>query len=125
MVSVDTHGSWKKTEAFLYFMQQERMFAALDHYGRVGVQALSSATPRDTGETAGSWTYDVKHQRGTHILTFYNSHKEDNVNIAVILQYGHGTGTGGWVEGLDYINPVTRPLFDTIVDDIWKAVRSA
>ena len=124
MISASTSGTWDKTESYLEYLKSERMFQILDHYGRVGVDLLSSATPIDTGETAHSWGYQVENKRGRHSISWFNTHREGRVNIAVILQYGHGTGTGGWVEGRDYINPVMRPLFDKIVDDIWKAVRN-
>jgi hypothetical protein len=100
------------------------MFSVLDRYGREGVRILSSATPKETGETAHSWEYKVTHQVGKHTISWSNTHKEDGVNIAVIIQYGHGTGTGGYVEGIDYINPALRPLFDRIADDIWRQVRN-
>lgn len=99
-----------------------RVFNVLDKYGRMGADLLSKATPRDTGETAGSWTYRVTHSTGRHAINWYNTHIEDGVNIAVILQYGHGTGTGGYVQGIDYINPVMRPLFQQIADDVWRQV---
>lgn len=124
MISLSTSGLWKKTESYLTFLQKERMFDVLDHYGRVGVDLLASATPRETGETANSWYYKIENSKGKHSISWYNSHREGRTNIAVILQYGHGTGTGGWVEGRDYINPVIRPLFDKIVDDIWKQVKN-
>jgi hypothetical protein len=125
MVYATSSGSWKKTEDFLRFMQQERMYNVLDHYGRVGVDLLAAATPIDTGETAQSWGYQIGNNgRGRHSISWYNTHREGRVNIAIILQYGHGTGTGGWVEGRDYINPAIRPLFDKIVEDIWKQVRN-
>lgn len=97
----------------------------LDRYGATGVDLLSSATPRETGETASSWYYKVKHEKGRHSISWFNSHEEDGVNIAVILQYGHATGTGGWVQGRDYINPALQPLFDKLVEDIWREVRNA
>lgn len=122
MISATSSGSFQKTTSFLKFMQSNKIFNVLDRYGRIGVDALSRATPRETGETAESWTYAVTHSVGRHALNFYNTHSEDGVNIAVIIQYGHGTGTGGYVEGIDYINPVIRPLFDKILDDIWRQV---
>lgn len=122
MISATSSGSFDKTMKFLTFMQTNRIFNVLDRYGPVGVNLLSSATPRDTGETAQSWKYTVTHAAGKHALNFYNTHVEDGVNIAIIIQYGHGTGTGGYVEGIDYINPVVRPLFDKILDDVWRQV---
>ena len=123
--SLKVSGSTKKTEAFLAYMASDAIFDILDRYGRAGVEALSAATPVDTGETADSWYYQITQEHGSHILAWYNSHESENVNIAVILQYGHGTGTGGWVQGRDYINPEMQPLFDTIAEDIVREVRSA
>jgi len=122
MFHLTSHGDFKKTTKFLDFMQSGDVFDNLDKYGRQGVDALSSATPRDTGETANSWNYQIGHTKGTYSISWFNTHKEGGVNIAVIIQYGHGTGTGGWVEGRDYINPAVRPLFDRIVNDIWRQV---
>jgi hypothetical protein len=122
MLKLESSGSFAKTTKFLEFLQSNRMFNVLDRYGREGVDALSRATPRETGETAGSWRYTVTHTAGRHAINWYNTHKEDGVNIAVILQYGHGTGTGGYVEGIDYINPAIRPVFDRILEDIWRQV---
>jgi hypothetical protein len=122
MISATSTGSFEKTMAFLKLMQSNRIFNVLDRYGRIGVDLLASATPRDTGETSESWRYTVTHKAGRHAITWYNTHVEDGINIAIIIQYGHGTGTGGFVEGIDYINPVIRPLFDKILDDVWRQV---
>lgn len=122
MISAKSFGSFDHTMKFLKLMQSNRIFNVLDHYGHVGVDLLSSATPIDTGETSKSWKYTVTHNAGKHAINFYNTHTEDGINIAIIIQYGHGTGTGGYVEGIDYINPVIRPLFDKILDDIWRQV---
>jgi len=124
MIYVTSHGDFKKTTKFLEFMKSGDLYDNLDRYGRQGVDALSRATPRDTGETAQSWGYQVGHTNGRYSISWFNTHKESGVNIAVIIQYGHGTGTGGWVEGRDYINPAIQPLFDKIVDDIWRQVKN-
>lgn len=94
----------------------------LDKYGEKGVAALSSATPVDSGKTANSWYYDVEIKNGSVSINFYNSNIQNGVPIAVILQYGHGTGTGGWVQGQDYINPAIQPIFDEIANEAWKEV---
>ena len=122
IISIKSKGSFKKTEAFLALMKSEEIFAALDRYGREGVNALSNATPVDSGITAESWSYEVVRQRGRHALIFHNTHMVDGRPIAILLQYGHGTGTGGYVQGRDYINPVIRPLFDRIANEVWRAV---
>ncbi|WP_300855636.1 HK97 gp10 family phage protein, partial [uncultured Clostridium sp.] len=94
----------------------------LDKYGRAGVAALASATPVDSGLTASSWYYEITNKNGTATISFRNSNVQNGVPIAIILQYGHGTGTGGWVEGRDYINPAIQPIFDQIANNAWKEV---
>lgn len=94
----------------------------LDEYGRRGVEALSSATPLDSGKTANSWSYKIEQGKESVTIAFYNSNENEGVPIAIILQYGHGTGTGGWVEGRDYINPAIQPIFDEIADEAWREV---
>ena len=94
----------------------------LDKYGREGVSALASATPTDTGKTASSWYYQIERRNGSVAIVFLNSHINQGIPIAIILQYGHGTGTGGWVEGRDYINPAIRPLFDKAANELWREV---
>ena len=122
MISATSSGSFDKTRKFLETIKGDKFFSILDRYGRMGMEALAQATPKDTGETAHDWRYDVTHKRGVHAINWYNLHNENGVNIAVIIQYGHGTGTGGYVAGRDYINPAMRPVFDQIVDDIWRQV---
>ncbi len=94
----------------------------LDRYGREGVAALAAATPVDTGATAASWYYRIENQKGSVTISFYNSNIQNGVPIAIILQYGHGTGTGGWVQGRDYINPAIQPVFDKIAREAWREV---
>ena len=125
MLRVASTGSFAKTTHFLEFLQRGRMFSNLSSYGQRGVDALRSATPVETGETAGDWGYQVEQSKGRVSISWYNTHNEDGVNIAVIIQYGHGTGTGGWVEGRDYINPAMRPIFDKILTDVWRQVTNA
>lgn len=114
-------GSFDHTETFLRRMKAQEMFRNLDRFGREGVAALANATPVDTGLTAASWTYEVSGGSSPGI-TFFNTHSVSGLNVAILIQYGHGTGTGGYVAGRDFINPVIRPLFDRIADDVWKAV---
>ena len=97
----------------------------LDKYGREGVAALSSATPVDTGLTANSWHYKIEQRSGSVSIVFYNSNIQNGVPIAIILQYGHGTRNGGWVQGRDYINPAIQPVFDKITEDAWREVTKA
>lgn len=122
MISFRQKGDFSKLNRFLERAKEAARLSILDKYGREGVAALSSATPVDSGETANSWFYEIEHKNGSASITFCNSHINQGVPIAIILQYGHGTGTGGWVEGRDYINPAIQPIFDRIVDAAWKEV---
>ena len=122
---IESNGSFNKLENFLNKMSRGGIYTSLDAYAKEGVAALSKATPLETGETKNSWNYQIKQGKGSCTITWTNSHIEDGVPIAIILQYGHGTGTGGYVQGQDYINPAMRPVFDNIADNVWKAVTSA
>lgn len=115
-------GSLRKTTNFLERIKRHNFYAGLDQYGQIGVDALSAATPIDSGNTAASWTYSIEKTKQGVTIFWSNSNVNAGVNIAVILQYGHGTGTGGWVEGRDYINPAIRPIFDDIAENAWKEV---
>ena len=122
MISFGQKGDFSKLDRFLERAKEAARLSILDKYGREGVAALSSATPVDSGETAKSWYYEISHSNGSAKITFGNSNVNKGVPIAIILQYGHATGTGGWVEGRDYINPAIQPIFDKIVDEAWKEV---
>lgn len=122
MISVTSTGSFDKTTKFLEGLTSQKLFRNLDRFGREGVQALSRATPNETGETANSWDYEITRTSSGVTIDWTNSHVDDGVNIAVIIQYGHGTGTGGFVQGRDYINPAMQPIFDRIADDVWRQV---
>lgn len=121
MISVSSRGGFSKTEAFLRRARDLRI-QILRRYGEEGVRALSLATPKDTGETASSWYYQIKEDKTSTTIEWLNRHVEDGVPIAVIIQYGHGTNGGGYVEGVDYINPAMRPLFEEIANSVWKEV---
>lgn len=122
MISFRQKGDFSKLNRYLERVKESAKIGVLDKYGREGVAALVSATPVETGKTANSWYYEIKRQNGSVSLEFKNSNIKDGVPIAVILQYGHGTGTGGWVQGRDYINPAIQPIFDKIADSAWKEV---
>lgn len=124
MISFREKGDFSKLNRYLERLKEVIKIGELDKYGREGVAALRSATPVDSGETADSWYYDIKRKDGSVSIEFKNSNINDGVPIAVILQYGHGTGTGGWVEGRDYINPSIQPIFDKIASNAWKEVTS-
>lgn len=124
MIRFGGKGDFSKTKRYLTRLKEAVRLGILDKYGKAGVAALSSATPVDSGKTASSWSYDVSQSQTGAKITFYNSNVNKGVNIAIILQYGHGTGTGGWVEGRDYINPAIQPVFDKLVESVWKEVTS-
>lgn len=125
MIRFQHRGNFKKTEAFLRKGRQGDFFSSLDELGRAGVEALSKATPVDTGLTAQSWSYEIRREDGKVSIFWSNSNRNKGVPIAVILQYGHATGNGGYVEGRDYINPALKPIFDRIGDQVWEEVRTA
>ena len=122
MIRFRHKGDFSNLTRFLERAKNGAHIGALDKYGREGVAALASATPVDTGQTASSWYYEIENKNGIAKISFNNSNIQNGVPIAIILQYGHGTGTGGWVQGRDYINPAIQPIFDKIVSDAWREV---
>lgn len=124
MISIRQKGDFSKLSRYFERVKEAARLGVLDKYGREGVAALSSATPVKTGKTAASWTYDIERQNGSVSIVFRNTNINKGVPIAIILQTGHGTGTGGWVQGRDYINPAIQPIFDKIADSAWKEVTS-
>ena len=125
MITFRQKGDFSKLTRYLEKIKESVRIGDLDKYGREGVAALASATPVDTGDTANSWYYKIENQKGSVKLSFYNSNIQNGVPIAVILQYGHGTRNGGWVQGRDYINPAIQPIFDKIADEAWRDVTNA
>lgn len=125
MIKFEVSGSFKNTEKFLKTMQRGSIFNVLDSYGQMGVDALSNATPVDSSLTANSWKYEIINKPGKYEIVWRNTNVKDGIPIAVLIQYGHGTKNGGWVEGRDYINPAIQPLFDKITKEIWERVRRA
>lgn len=122
MITFSSKGSFKRTKRMMERASNADFSSVLNRYGKQGVSALSAATPKDSGKTASSWTFEVEENRDNARIVWSNSNVNKGVNIAVILQYGHGTRNGGWVEGRDYINPAIRPIFDTIAEMAWKEV---
>lgn len=122
MITFRHKGDFKKVTRYFERVREAARIGILDKYGREGVAALASATPVDTGLTAGSWYYEIENKNGSAVIRFNNSNIQNGVPIAIILQYGHGTRNGGWVQGRDYINPAIQPIFDKIVDAAWKEV---
>ena len=122
MIVLSSKGDFSKATRYFERLKETAKLGVLDKYGQEGVAALSSATPVETGLTASSWTYKIQLSESSASIEFHNSNINNGVPRAIILQYGHGTGTGGWVQGRDYINPAIRPVFDKIVEDLWKEV---
>ena len=122
MITFRQKGDFSKLTRYLERLKEAIRRGDLDKYGREGVAALASATPIDSGLTASSWYYEIENTSGSITISFHNSNINKGVPIAIILQYGHGTGTGGWVQGRDYINPAIQPIFDAIANDAWKEV---
>jgi hypothetical protein len=125
MISVTTSGSFKNTESFLRTVSKMDISSILHSAGQQGAAALASATPSDSGLAAASWDYEVSSKGGMHTITWTNSDIENGFPVAIMLQFGYGTGTGGYVPGRDYINPAMRPIFDQIAYKVWRAVTSA
>jgi len=122
MITFRHKGDFSKLTRFLEKAKEAVRLGDLDKYGREGVAALSSATPVDSGLTARSWYYKIENKNGSAAITFHNSNIQNGVPIAVILQYGHGTRNGGYVQGRDYINPAIQPIFDRIANEAWREV---
>jgi hypothetical protein len=124
-VTFTVTGDFSSTKEFLQHVQKLNILAMLDSYGAEGVAALEAATPTLTGLAAGSWGYDVHANNGEYAIYWTNTDVENGFPVAIMLQYGHGTRGGGYVQGRDYINPAMKPIFDEIADKVWKAVTSA
>lgn len=122
MISFRQKGDFSKLTRYFERVKETVKIGDLDRFGKEGVAALASATPIDSGLTAKSWNYKIEHKKGSVSITFNNTNIQNGVPIAIILQYGHGTGTGGWVQGRDYINPAIQPIFDKIAENAWKEV---
>jgi hypothetical protein len=122
MFSIESKGSFDNTESFLRRASSGSIFATLERFGQMGVDALRAATPADSGETANGWYYEVVKDSKSWSIIWGNNNVVDGRPIAVLLQYGHGTRNGGFVQGRDYINPALQPIFDQITAEAWKAV---
>lgn len=122
MITITTTGSFKNLEGFLDHVSKLNLDGLLRSYAQEGVTALAAATPIDSGLAENSWGFEVESSKGLHTITWTNSDVENGFPVAIMLQYGHGTGTGGYIQGRDYINPAMAPVFDHIADKVWKAV---
>ena len=121
-ISITSKGTWDPTTTYLKRLQNFDPSVILDKYGRQGVAALAAATPVDTSETANAWTYDIIKRRGYFSIRWRNTNINNGHVIAILLQYGHGTRNGGYVQGRDYINPAIKPIFDQIAEEAWREV---
>lgn len=122
MISFEQKGNFSNLNSFLEKAKEGVNVGILNKYGKQGVELLSKVTPVDTGLTASSWSYDIVRSNDSVTLNFNNTNIQNGCPIAVVLQYGHGTKEGGWVEGIDYINPVIQPLFNKIANEAWKEI---
>ena len=123
VITIKHRGSFKNTEKLFNNVTHMNVEKLLRPYGEKGVRALASATPEDTGNTAGSWYYDIRKNKASYSLQFMNSNVNKGIPIAILIQYGHATRNGGFVQGRDYINPALQPIFDEMANDIWREVR--
>jgi len=122
VISITSKGDYKRTLDFLNRSRRGDVFPDLNSYGRIGVNALRRVTPVDTGLTASSWDYRIIKGKHGPTIEWFNTNGKNGTSVAILIQYGHATGTGGYVIGKNYINPAMHPLFDTIANDVWKAV---
>lgn len=122
MITFKQKGSFRHTEQFFRRAKSRELYQRVEKYARDGVAALSAATPTDSGTTANSWNYEIRFGRGTVNIYWTNSNLSDGIPVAILIQYGHGTRNGGYVQGVDYINPALRPIFDQIADSVWREV---
>lgn len=122
MITIKQTGNFNKVTGWLERIKEVARLGILDKYGKLGVEALSAATPVDSGLTASSWSYEIQNDGKSASISFNNSNINRGINIAIILQTGHGTGTGGWVQGRDYINPAIQPIFDQLAEEAWREV---
>lgn len=124
-VTFTSSGNWEKTSKYLKKLGDGDFLRGIDSIAKKGVQALARATPVDTGLSASKWSYVIKKDRGGVTIAWTNSNTENGFPVVVMRAYGHGTGTGGYVQGINFVNPAIRPIFDEITNQVWKAVKSA
>lgn len=122
MISFRHRGSLRKTETFLKKVSRDDIYSSLERYAKEGVDALSASTPSDTGKTASSWDYEIKKDKTGITIYWTNSNLVDGIPVAILIQYGHGTRSGGYVQGIDFINPALRPIFEKIAENVWREV---
>jgi hypothetical protein len=125
MITFTSSGSFKRTETFLAALLRNDVQSQLSKYGQEGVAALSQATPKDSGKAASSWSYKITKTRRGYELAWLNDNVENGAKVVLLIQYGHGTSGGGYVQGRDFINPAIKPIFEKIERDIWRVVNTA
>ena len=125
MIKIKHKGNFKRAQKFLNAMSKREYMATLRIYGERGAEALRNATPKDTGKTSESWSYEIRREANGYSIYWKNSNRNKGVNIAILIQYGHGTGWGGYVKGIDYINPALEPIFANMANELWKEVQQA
>ena len=124
MISMSAQGDFKLTQTFLMKVRSKAFYKSIVKYGDAGVDALARATPKETGVTAAAWTYEIKVDANSFSIIWSNTNLKNGTPVAIFIQYGHGTGTGGYVPGTDFINPALKPIFDQIIRDVWREVTS-
>ena len=122
MVRIKVHGSFRNTKRMLEKAKHCDFGRILEKYAIEGVAALALATPQDSGDTARAWSYEIEYGKGKARIHWMNENMKDGVPIAILIQYGHATRNGGWVEGRDFINPAIRPIMDDIAEKAWREV---
>ena len=122
MISFNHKGDFKKTEDFGKRVLNHNYRSILEQYARAGVSALSSNTPVDSGNTANAWSYEIREKKGSLRISWLNSNTHNGVPVAILIQYGHATKNGGYVQGRDFINPTLQPIFDKMANEIWREV---
>lgn len=122
MIKIVQHGDFHRTDNYFQKMLRTVKLSRLDRYGKMGVDALKDATPVDTGETAESWFYTIERTKNSISISWRNSNENEGAVVAILIQYGHSTGTGGYVSGTDFVNPALKPVFAEIAEDLWREV---
>ena len=125
MISIKQKGDFKKTVAFLNKLDSDFIEKRLEHYGKLGVEALKAATPKDTGATANAWYFTSAKTKYGYRISWLNDNMPQGIPVAVLIQYGHATKNGGFVQGIDYINPAMKPVFEKIAKELWDEVEKA
>lgn len=123
MITIKKQGDYKKANSYLEKLLEIVHLGILDKYGKKGVEALKAATPKESGKTANSWSYEISHSENSASITWSNSNTNRGYNIAILIQYGHGTGTGGYVRGTDYVNPAMKDVFEEIANEVVKEIK--